>query len=141
MRYVSGTKDLGILYSTLENFRLIGYTNSDNGGSIDDWKITSGYTFHFGTRFLSWDSKKQHIITLSLEKSEYVVATSVVCQAVWMQRMLKDMSQNQQESTIIYCDNSSTIALSKNHILHNITKHIDSRYHFIRELIKIKKYF
>ena len=141
LRYVSGTKGLGIMYSISENFKLIGYTNNDNGGSIDDRKSTSGYTFHFGTRFLSWDPKKQHIITLSLEKSEYVVATSVVCQAVWMQRMLKDMSQNQQESTTNYCDNSSTIALSKNHIFHNIMKHIDSIYHFIRELIKIKKSF
>ena len=48
LRYVSGTKDLGIMYSTLENFKLIGYTDSDNGGSIDDMKSTSKYTFHFG---------------------------------------------------------------------------------------------
>ena len=53
MRYVSGTKDLGIMYSTSENFKLIGYTDSDNGGSIDDRKNTSGYTFHFGTGVVS----------------------------------------------------------------------------------------
>ena len=47
LRYVSGTKYLGIMYSTLENFKLIGYTDSDNGGNIDDRKNTSGYTFHF----------------------------------------------------------------------------------------------
>ena len=45
LRYVSGTKDLGIIYSTLKNFKLNGYTNNDNGGSIDDRKSTSGYTF------------------------------------------------------------------------------------------------
>ena len=53
LRYVSGTKDLGIMYSISENFKLIGYTDSDNGGSIDDRKITSGYTFHFGTGVVS----------------------------------------------------------------------------------------
>ena len=58
MRYVSGTKDLGIMYSTSKNFKLIGYTESDNGGSIDDRKSTSGYKFHFGTDFVSWDSNK-----------------------------------------------------------------------------------
>ena len=58
MRYVSGTKDLGIMYSTSENFKLIGYIDSDNGGNIDDRKIICGYTFHFGTSVVSWDSKK-----------------------------------------------------------------------------------
>ena len=64
MRYVSGTKDLGIMYSTSKNFKLIGYTNSDNGGSINDRKRTSGYTFYFGTGVVSWASKKQPIVTL-----------------------------------------------------------------------------
>ena len=65
LRYVSGTKELGILYSTSKNFKLIGYTNSDNGSNIDDRKRTSGYTFHFGTGIVSWDSKKQPIVNLS----------------------------------------------------------------------------
>ena len=54
LRYVSGTKDLGIMYSSSEKFKLICYTDSDNGGSIDDRKSTSGYTFHFGTSAISW---------------------------------------------------------------------------------------
>ena len=65
LRYVSGIKDLGIMYSTSENFKLIGYTDSDNGGNIDDKKNTFGYTFHFGTCVMLWDSKKQPIVTLS----------------------------------------------------------------------------
>ena len=54
MRYVSGTKELGIMYSTSKNFKLIGFTDSDKGGNIDDRKRTSGYTFHFGTAVVSW---------------------------------------------------------------------------------------
>ena len=54
IRYVSDTKDLGIMYSTLESFKLIVYTDSDNGGNIDDMKSTYGYTFHFGTSFSPW---------------------------------------------------------------------------------------
>ena len=121
------------MYSTSENFKLIGYT--DNGGSIDDRTNTFGYTFHFGTGVVSWASKKQPIVTLSSAEAEYVAATGATCQAVWMRRMLKDLSQNQQESTTIFCDNYSAIALSKNHVFHKKTKHIDTRYHFIRELV------
>ena len=118
------------MYSTLEYFKLIGYIDSDNGGIIDDRKSTSGYTFHFGTGVVSWASKKQSIVTLSSAEAEYVAAISAACQAVWMRRVLKDLSQNHQEPTTIFCDNNSAIALSKNHVFHKRTKHIDTRFHF-----------
>ena len=69
LRYVSGTKDLGIMYSTSENFKLIGYMDSDNGGDTDDKKSTFWYTFHFGTGVVSWSSKKHPIVTLSLAEA------------------------------------------------------------------------
>ena len=108
--------------------------DSDNGGNIDDRKSTSGYTFHFGTGVVSWASRKQPIVTLSSAEAEYVVATSTTCQAFWMRRVLKDFLQNHQEPTTVFCDNNLAIALSKNHVFHKRTKHIDTRFHFIREL-------
>ena len=80
------------MYSTSENFKLIGYTNNDNGGSIDDRKSTFRYTFNFGTCVVSWDSKKHPIVTLSSAEAEYVATTSDACQAVWMRRVLKYLS-------------------------------------------------
>ncbi|KAH9292550.1 hypothetical protein KI387_042265, partial [Taxus chinensis] len=88
---------------------------SDNAGSIDDRKSTSGYTFHFGTGVVSWASKKQPIVTLSLVEAEYVAAIGAACQAVWMRRVLTDLQQKQEEATQIFCDKNSAIALSKNH--------------------------
>ena len=82
MRYVSGTKDLGIMYSTSKKFKIIGYIENDNGDNLDDRKRTYGYTFHFGIGVVSWDSKKQPIVTLSSAEAEYVAATSVACQAI-----------------------------------------------------------
>lgn len=135
LRYVSGTRNYGIQYAKSNEFKLIGYTDSDCVGSIDDRKSTSGYVFHFGIGVVSWASKKQPIVTLSFAEAEYVAATGASCQAVWMRRMLKDLRQEQKEATRIYCDNNSAIALSKNPVFHKRSKHIDTRYHFIRELI------
>ena len=70
------------MYSTSKSFNLIGYTDSESGGSTNDRKITSRYTFHFGTSVASWDSKKQPIVTFSLAEAEYVAMTSATCQAV-----------------------------------------------------------
>ena len=82
LRYVSGTKDIDIMCSTSENFKLIGYTDSDNGGNTDDMKSTSHYTFHFGIGVVSWASKKQPIVTLSSAEAEYAVATGAACQVI-----------------------------------------------------------
>jgi hypothetical protein len=135
LRYIAGTINHGILYSISNNLQLVGYTDSDFEGSIDDRKSTSGYLFHLGTRVVAWESKKQPIVTISSPKAEYVVGTSTTCQVVWMRSILKDLMHNQEESTTIYYDNKSTIALSKNHVFHKRTNHIDTRYHFIRELV------
>jgi hypothetical protein len=88
---------------------------------------------------VSWESRKQPIVTLSSVEAEYITTTSATCQAVWMRRILKDLLQEQQEPTTIFCDNNSTIMLSKNHVFHKKTKHIDTRYHFIRELVNNKE--
>ena len=135
MRYVVGTIGYGILYSKANNFGLIGYTDSDFAGNIDDRKSTSGYIFHIGLGAVSWASKKQPIVTISSAEAEYVAATSTACQVVWMRRVLLDLQHNHEEPTPILCDNKSTIALSKNHVFHKRSKHIDTRYHFIRELV------
>ena len=79
LRYVSGTKYLGIMYSISENFKLIGYTASDNGGSKIDGKSTYRYKFQFGIGVVSWDSKKKPIVTLSSTEEEYGVATGTTC--------------------------------------------------------------
>ena len=125
LRYVAGTSSYGILYSSTEYDVLTGFTDSDFAGCLDDRKSTSGHVFHLGSGVISWASKKQPIVTLS----------SVACQAVWLRRVLEGLQQKQEGPTTVYCDNNSAIALSKNHVFHQKSKHIDTRYHFIRELV------
>nr|KYP69002.1 Copia protein [Cajanus cajan] len=113
--------------------RMIGYTDSDWAGSIDDMKSTSGYAFSLGSRFFSWASKKQATIAQSTAEVEYIVAAETTSQAIWLQRILEKMSEQQDGPTIIYCDNRSTIAMTKNPVHHQRTKHIAIKYHFIKE--------
>ena len=119
----------------LENFELIRYTDNFWARSINDRKSTSGYIFHMGLGAISWASQKQPIVALSIAEAEYVVATTTTCQAIWMRRMLRSLCHEQVKCTTIYYDNSSAIALSKNSVFHKITKHIDAKYHYIRELV------
>ena len=82
LKYISGTRNYGISYSRSNDFKLIGYTDSDCVGCIDDRKSTSSYVFHFGSGIVSWASKKQPIVTLSSSEAEYVASTSVACQVI-----------------------------------------------------------
>eukprot|EP00253_Pinus_taeda_P023258 PITA_23258 len=84
---------------------------------------------------ISWASKKQPIVALSTAEAEYVAATAAACQAVCMRRMLRSLGQEQAKVTVIFCDNSSAIALSNHSVFHKGTKHLDTRFHYIRKLV------
>jgi hypothetical protein len=135
-RYLQGTADFGLLYKKGEHSDLMGFTDSDYAGDQDDRKSTSGYVFMLGTGAVSWSSKKQPIVTLSTTEAEFVAAASCACQAIWLRRILEEIQFKQQGATSIYCDNSSTIKLSRNLVLHGRSKHIDVKYHFLRDLAK-----
>jgi hypothetical protein len=135
MRYLKGTIDLGILYRRNNDLTLKGWSDSNYARDLDDRKSTSGYVFMMGSGSVSWSSKKQAIVTLSTTESEFVAAASCACQSIWLRRVLEQLDQVQL-CTTIRCDNSSSIKLSKNPVMHGRCKHIDVRYHFLRDLTK-----
>ncbi|KAE8721174.1 hypothetical protein F3Y22_tig00016637pilonHSYRG00095 [Hibiscus syriacus] len=118
LRYIQGTVSLGLFYSKAEDYKLVGYSDSDWCGDIDDRKSTSGYVFFMGDTAFTWLSKKQPIVTLSTCEAEYVAASWCVCHA------------------ICHIDNKSAIELAKNPVNHERSKHIDVRFHFIRDHVK-----
>ncbi|KAH9706546.1 hypothetical protein KPL70_012251 [Citrus sinensis] len=133
------TTNFGLLYSFSNDYKLVGYSNSDWGGDVDDRKSTTGFVFFVGDTAFTWMSNKQPIVTLSTCEAEYVAATSSVCHAIWLINLLKELSLAQEEPTEICIDKKSAIALSKNPVFHDRSKHIDTRYHFIRECIARKE--
>lgn len=102
-------------------------------GSADDMKSTSGYAFSLGSGMFSWASKKQATVAQSTAEAEYVAAAEATSQAIWLRRILEDMGEKQDKPTKINYDNKSAIAMAKNLVHHNRTKHITIKYHFIRE--------
>ena len=136
LRYLKGTASYGIHYKRNKGSELEAYTDSDYAGDMDDQKSTSGYAFLLSSGAISWGSKKQPIVTLSTTEAEFVAAAVCVCQAIWIRRVLKEMGHSDDNCMQIKCDNSSTIKLSKNPVMHGRSKHIDVRYHFLRNLTR-----
>ncbi|KAM1274613.1 hypothetical protein ACFX1Q_025409 [Malus domestica] len=114
--------------------RLLRYLKGDS----NDRKSTTGFVFFMEDTAFTWMSKKQPIVTLSTWEVEYVAATSCVCHAIWLRNLLKELSMPQEEPTEIYVNNKSAIALAKNPVFHDKSKHVDTRYHYLRECIARK---
>ncbi|KAH9752737.1 hypothetical protein KPL71_014822 [Citrus sinensis] len=89
LRYINGTTNCGLLYSFSNDYKLVGYSDSNWGGDVDDRKSTTRFVFFMGDTAFTWMSKKQPIVTLSTCEAEYVAATSSVCHAIWLRNLLK----------------------------------------------------
>ncbi|XP_070679118.1 secreted RxLR effector protein 161-like [Malus domestica] len=134
LRYVKGTIDYGVFYNSQGGSYFVGFTDSDYAGDIDDRKSTSGHVFMLNYGAITLSSKKQQIVTLSTTEAEFVATASCVCQVIWLRMMLEALGDKQEGSTIIFCDNIYAIKLSRNPVMHGRGKHIDVRFHFLRNL-------
>ena len=90
VRYINGTSDYGIWYSRALNECLARYSVVDSAGGIDDRKSTSGGYFYLRNNLVSWMSKKQNSVSLSMAKVEYIAAGSCCAQLLWMKKLLHD---------------------------------------------------
>lgn len=136
LRYVKGTVNLGIFYKRRDDEELLAYTDSDYAGDLTDRRSTSGYVFSLSGGAVSWSSKKQPVVILSTTEAEYIAATSCATQGIWMRRVLSKLQHTRSKCITILCDNSSTIKSSRNPVLHGRSKHIDVRFHFLRDLTR-----
>ncbi|XP_073152668.1 secreted RxLR effector protein 161-like [Henckelia pumila] len=132
LRYLKETQNVGLWYAKHNSFNLVGYLDADYAGCKLDRKSTSGSCQFLGDRLISWFSKKQTSIATSTTEAEYLAAGSCCAQLLWIQQQLRDYGIKEQDSPI-FCDNTSTIAITYNPILHSRTKHIEVRHHFIRD--------
>ena len=137
IKYVGGTRDYGLFYSKASNLSLTSFSDSDWVGNADDRKSNTDGCFYVGVNLVAWMSKKQNFVSFSTIETKYIAAGSCYSQLLWMKKVLTDYGIS-QDTMVVYCDNSSAIDISKNPIQHSKTKHIEIRYHFIRDLVERK---
>jgi hypothetical protein len=136
LRYIAGTLDYGCLYTREKGGQLDGFSDSDHAGDVDTRKSTSGTLFFLGRNAITWQSQKQKVVALSSCEAEYIAGTSAACQGIWLMRLLSELKGKKESTVRIHIDNQSAIQLSKNPVFHERSKHIDTRYHFIRDCVE-----
>ncbi|GJX27625.1 putative ribonuclease H-like domain-containing protein [Tanacetum coccineum] len=131
-RYLKHQPKLGLWYPRDSPFELEAFSDSDYGGASLDRKSTTGGCQFLGRRLISWQCKKQTIVANSTTEAEYVAAANCCGQVLWIQNQMMDYGFNFM-NTKIHIDNESTISVIKNPVAHSRTKHIEIRFHFIRD--------
>nr|GEW37324.1 retrovirus-related Pol polyprotein from transposon TNT 1-94 [Tanacetum cinerariifolium] len=135
-RYLKDTIHMGLLYPKDTSFKLTAFLDLDHAGCLDSRKSTSGgIQFLGGDKLVSWSSKKQDCTSMSSAEAEYVSLSACCAQFLWMRTQLIDYGFY-FDKIPMYCDSKAAIAISCNPIQHSRTKHIDVRYHFIKEKVK-----
>ena len=131
IRYLKGTRHLELIYGAT-NTGIFRYTDADHASQYHQHSIL-GYAFLINGGVVSWSSKKQSIVALSMTEVEYVAATHAAKEALWLCSFLGEITRPLSLPIMLNCDNQSTIALSKDSQFHARTKHIDLHFHFICE--------
>jgi len=139
-RYLRGTSDVGLCYGNNSNCIVAGYSDSDYAGDVDNRRSMTGYVFTLGGSVVSWKATLQPTVTLSTTEAEYMALTEAAKEGIWLKGLVNDLGL-QQDQALIYCDSLSAICLTKDQVHHEKTKHIDVRYHFLRneKRIQVKK--
>ncbi|WVZ70893.1 hypothetical protein U9M48_019522 [Paspalum notatum var. saurae] len=135
LRYIAGSSKLGLAYprrKKTSDLHLTGFSDCDMGGDIDARKSTSGMVFFLETCPISWQSQKQKI-------AEYISGAAAACHGVWLGRLLEEITGQAVAAPILRIDNKSAIEFAKNPVFHNRSKHIDIKFHFIRDCVERKQ--
>lgn len=137
LRYIKGTLNMKLIYKREQEKSVFGYVDADWGGDINDRKSTTGYVFKVFNNVVSWCSRKQSVVSLSSTEAEYVALSFAACEASWLRSLMTELGlmNNKSEATVIFQDNQSAIRIAKNPEQHKRLKHVDIKYHFVRNKV------
>jgi hypothetical protein len=135
LKYLCGTVEYGLRYVRGDGVQLQGYTDLDRAGSAVNRKRTLGCCFSLGSAMISWFSKNQMSVALNSTEAEYMAASMASCKSIWLCKLLIGLFDWEFKPTVIYYDNESCIKLLENPVFHDWSKHIENKYHFIRDRV------
>ncbi|GJR24799.1 retrovirus-related pol polyprotein from transposon TNT 1-94 [Tanacetum coccineum] len=141
--YLKGTVHRGLWYLKDSSIALTAFADADHAGCQDTRRSTSSSMQLLGDRLVSWSSKRQKSAAISSTEAEYIALSGCCAQILWMRSQLTDYGFGFNK-ILMYCDNKSAIALCCNNVQHSRSKHIDIRFHFIKEHVEngvIELYF
>jgi hypothetical protein len=120
LRYIAGTRDHCVHYARgkTRELLLLGYSDSDHGGDVEDSKRTSGILFYLGRSPITWQSQKQKSVALSSCEAEYITSSATACQTVWLAGLLSEILSESGKPPLLKIDNKSAIDLIKNPVHH-----------------------
>ena len=137
LRYIRGTSSFGLRYEKgKRNYSIQGFSNSDFAGDSNDRKSTTGQIFFIGNSGITWNTVKQNVMALSSCEAEYIAASATTCQVMWIIRFVEELLNIKVSPFKLLVDNKSAIALSKNPSQHGRSKHIETKFHFIRDCVE-----
>ena len=136
LRYLRGTTCLKICFGG-DKPTLLGYTDFDMGGDIDSRRSTLGYVIKFAGGVVAWKSRLQKCVALSTTEAGFIAITKACKELLWVKKFQQELSFV-QDKYLLFCDSQSVIHLGKNSIFHSRSKHIDVRYHWIRDVLEAR---
>ncbi|GJV98583.1 hypothetical protein Tco_1553835 [Tanacetum coccineum] len=134
-KYLKGSLNRGLWYPKDSSIALTAYADADHAGCQDTRRSTSGIMQLLGDRLVSWSSKRQKSAAISSTKAKYIALSGCCAQVFWLRSQLSDCGLGFNKIPM-YCDNKSAIALCCNNVQHSRSKHIDIRFHFIKEQVE-----
>ena len=136
LKYLRRMRDYMLVYRC-EDLIPISYTDLNFQLDLDFRKSTSGCVFTLGGGAITWKSVKQSYIADSTMEAEYVASCEAVKEAIWLKKFLSDLGvvRSEQVPITLFCDNSGAVAQSKDPRNHKKGKHIERKYHIIRDII------
>lgn len=133
MRYLKATMDHGLMYKPVDSPKIVCYSDADYAGDQVTRKSTSGIVTFINTGPISFKAKQQECVALSTTEAEYMACVIGIKDLIWLKRFIEELSAPINDEAWLLCDNQGAIRLVKNPEFHERTKHIDIKYHFIRE--------
>jgi hypothetical protein len=137
LRYIKGSVKHALHLHAVQTPTLTAYTDADWAGCPDTRRSTSGFAVFLGGALVSWSSKRQTTVSRSSAEAEYRGVANAVAECSWLRQLLGELKINIPKATVAYCDNVSSVYMSRNPVHHRRTKHIEIDIHFVREKVAI----